>query len=400
MLTSKPIDKLPKLFDQVANEYSESESYGASKDSKLQNTEDGTHTETEPETGDAIELALSLNGTQFNGSYNIPPTSTGVIIFTQLDQKGRSKYVAEPLKFGLLPEWAKPRNSSPVKKKSGHGASYSKEVQTHQSKLFNCRRETLSQSKTVWAQPRAHNRCVVPISGYFEWQTSANGEKKPYYVHSDRSLLFIAGLFAHNRNYNDTDLVRSPMDYFSSFSIVTGPAEGKGSNDMKWLHSRKPIFIEPFSKEWNLWLDNSKDWNDTFLECLNSDSNPVYDDLQTYPVQSSVGNPKNDSKDTIKELKEKQLSITLFFSPRKSEAARKKSIVGLEKSNLTQKREYDVNANAENGILKKESESKQGYTSAEPIAKRIKRELQGSESILNCRYENEGEVDDEGFEED
>lgn len=395
MLTFKPIGDIPKYFDRVVSEFAGSERNGGGEES---HTEEQSHTENAEGGSDSIELVLLITDLKFEGSYNIPPTSTGVIIFKHTDQDGKTKYLAEPLKFGLLPGWAKPRDSLPVKKKSGTGASYSREVQTHQSKLFNCRKETLAQDKTVWAGPRAHHRCVVPISGYFEWKTSSNGEKKPYYVHSNEPLLFLAGLYSHNRNYNDTDLVGNSMDYFSSFSIVTGPATGVGSNDMRWLHSRKPIFIKPFSKEWNIWLDNVKGWDETILECLNTDSNPVYDSLIWYAVQNGVGNPKNNSKDTIKEVKEKQLSITLFFSPKKSstikrdtidESTKEKGLIGVIKTENKESESTGKRPTSE------ESDSVLDGAVSYPIAKRIKREHQGSESTLSSRDE---EDEDDDFE--
>lgn len=369
----------------------------------------------EEDAPDAISLVLSVNGAKFSGSYNIPPTGTGVIIYKQQQTDGRTKYVAEPLNFGLLPQWATPHDSLPVKKNSGTGASYSKEVHAHQSKLFNCRKETLAQKKTVWVQPRAHSRCVVPITGYFEWLTAKKGEKTPYYVHSEQLLLFLAGLYSHNRNYNDTSLVGDGTAYFSSFSIATGPAEGSGSNNMTWLHSRKPIFLAPFSPEWERWLDPQQDWDTSVLECLNCDTNPVYDELKWHVVHGSVGNPKNNSAEVIKEVKATQLSITLFFYPRKRPAEEepnkraKKDDIKTENTvkkmdRVTEIKREQASVEGAKNEAKVESE-RAANTGSDPaksprfepsgtIPKRVKIEHQGSESLLGYGADHKKETNE------
>lgn len=339
-----------------------------------------------------------MQGTGFNGSYNIPPTSTGVIIYVNRDNDNTYEYVAEPLRFGVLPEWAKPKDLLPVKKGSGLGASYSREVQAQQAKLFNCRRETLSQPKSVWTQPRAHKRCVVPITGYFEWLTTKSGEKTPYYVHSDKPLLFLAGLYAHNTNYNETDLVSHSQEYFSSFSIVTGPATGEDKNDLKWLHSRKPIFIKEFSKEWYLWLDPKGGWDDSLLECLNTDTNPVYEGLKWHIVSSTVGNPKNHSQEVIKEVKVKQKSISSFFSPKKRTAAPKEESEGNVKGEGVKKEEKKDTMNIMNFVSNTKSRRTDNMDgelgdSSLPIAKRVKLEHQGSETAFREDLDDADEED-------
>ncbi|OBA21646.1 DUF159-domain-containing protein [Metschnikowia bicuspidata var. bicuspidata NRRL YB-4993] len=304
--------------------------------------------------GTECTIHLNVLSSGFQASYNIPPTATGAIIYmdkhnSQNNEQENIIYCMEPLKFGLLPVWAKPQNSQSVKKGTGktHGTEYSREVQQHQAKLFNCRRETLAQAQTVWATPRKHSRCVVPILGYFEWLNTEQG-KVPYFVHLPTSpLLFLAGLYSHNHNYNDTEMVPLGAKHFSSFSIVTGPASGKGKNDMLWLHSRKPIFIEPNSKAWFDWLRPDDVWDEQILQsCLNTDTNPVYESLRWHTVAKSVGNPKNKCLDVIEEENVKQRPISSFFQTKKEAKPEPKS-EGIAKcddtgeSSLTRKRKLD-----------------------------------------------------------
>ena len=53
--------------------------------------------------------------------------------------------------------------------------------------MFNARAETL-QEKASFKRPFRSQRCLVPISGYYEWK-----DKQPYYVHAERPLA-LAGL--------------------------------------------------------------------------------------------------------------------------------------------------------------------------------------------------------------
>lgn len=344
---------MPDLFSELVDQ---SSNFGTSECNLESDRISGPKSDNHKEIArDSIVLSLSCSTSKFDGSYNIAPTATGVIIYMKSNSK--SEYVAEALKFGLLPEWSKPlKNLSGAK-----SSSCTKEVHSSQSKLFNCRRETLAQPKTVWTQPRARKRCVVPISGYFEWKTLKNGEKTPYYVHSDQKLLFLAGLYSHNSNYNDTELVQSSQDFFSSFSIVTGPADGEGKNDLKWLHSRKPIFIHRFSKEWFNWLDPLKGWNDSLLNCLQTDNNSVYDKLKWHVVDSAVGLYRNNNPRVIEEVKAKQLSIMQFLSPRK------------------RTKEEEVTSTHHSGL----------EDFRRPIPKRAKIEYQGFKS--NLREDEDGE---------
>ncbi|ABN67472.2 hypothetical protein PICST_48297, partial [Scheffersomyces stipitis CBS 6054] len=246
-------------------------------------------------------------------SYNIAPTNAALMIYMVNTSDADYRYVLEPSKFGMIPYWAKPTDPEPTK----NGVAYSREIQKHQSKYFNCRKETLAQSKSVWSSSRKNKRCVVPIQGYFEWLKSKT-DKVPHYVHSkSSSIIYLAGLYSHNTNYTENTNVNG--EYLSSFAIVTGAATKTDEYDISWLHSRKPIMLVPGSQEWFDWLDPNKTWNENLLDTsLNVEHNKAYKDIEGYPVSKEVGNPSNKSDNIIKrEEKKPQKSITSFFSPTK-----------------------------------------------------------------------------------
>lgn len=300
-------------------------------DKRLKETSENNYESYNDEASEHVEISLPNNSSShtFEASYNIAPTNNAVIIYlTKPHEKNISfHYNIELLKFGLLPDWAKPKDAAAVKRGDGHGPKYSKEVQRAQSKYFNCRKESLGNSLPVWNSARKSHRCVVPIQGYFEWLKTKN-DKIPYFIHSKNSpLIFLAGLYSHNTHYNETDMVEKGEQYFSSFTIITGPADKTDSKDLSWLHNRKPIMIEPGSKEWFEWLDPEKAWDEKFLETsLNTHNNIAYRNIEGYVVSKDVGKPGNKSEKVIKEEKKKQEGIMLFFTDkqRKRESQQEK----------------------------------------------------------------------------
>lgn len=275
--------------------------------------------------GDDREVTVFLlNGLEgFNASYNIAPTKNELIIYRPKSDvlSDKLEYVFETLGFGLIPVWAKPQDPSPTGKGSNVGEKYSKEVQRNQSRHFNCRKESLQQRSSIWASAK-NFRCVVPIQGYFEWIRNEK-DKLPYYVHSSKEdLIYLAGFYSHNFNYKDQfNCKNEDKEYFSTFTIVTGPAGKDDRKDLSWLHSRKPLFLKPGSKEWDDWLDPNIEWSDELLDsCLDTVNNEAYDDVVSYRVSKDVGKVTSQGEYLIKEIKkENKKGIDGFFKKRPKE---------------------------------------------------------------------------------
>lgn len=236
-----------------------------------------------------------------------------MVYMTEPTKDITQNYVIEPLKFGLVPSWAKPVDSTPVNKgKQNEGEKFSRELGKHESKYFNCRRESLAQHRAVWSSCKKH-RCVIPIQGYFEWLKTKNA-KVPYFIHSKTTpLIFLAGLYSHNYNYKENFNVNN--EYLSSFTVITAPAEKSDKYDLSWLHTRKTLIIEPGSKAWFRWLDPTTDWDDSLIEeVLNSKTNEAYANIEGYQVSNDVGNPSNKSEDVLKKVNgKKNTSVSDFF---------------------------------------------------------------------------------------
>jgi putative SOS response-associated peptidase YedK len=252
---------------------------------------------------------------QFQPSYNIAPTNTTVIIYMNQSDEVDYNYVMECLKFGMVPFWSKP--SRELKDSEDGWTAYRKEIGAIESKYFNCRKETIAKGSGVWNSSKRF-RCVIPIQGYYEWHKEHNkNEKIPYFIHSKNlKLVYFAGMYSHNTNFKAIANIND--QYLSSFTIVTGPATKSDSKDISWLHPRKPILLEPGSREWFDWLNPDQKWLDDLLDTsLNTETNKAFDNIDVYPVSKDVGPTKNNGEYLMKPIAKTQSSITLFFMPKK-----------------------------------------------------------------------------------
>lgn len=325
---------------------------------------------------DGMRVQLDLTRiTEWSPSYNIAPTNTALIVTIEDAPKGFDyKYAIEPLKFGLVPSWLKPNDPTPVREgKETQGPKYSQEIGKNEAKYFNCRRESLDQSKSVWNSAKKF-RCVIPIQGYFEWMKIENN-KIPYFVHSATApLCFLAGFYSHNYHYSENRNVKN--EYLSTFTIITTPASKGDEYDLSWLHSRKPMLIQPGSQEWFEWLDPNKPWSNSLIgEVLNSTSNQAYADIEAYKVTKDVGNPSNNGVDMISKIdSKKQKPIGLFFLKNQK---KRKSIPNDDDSfdsneELKLKQEQDETLKQENSKSTKSTEKTNKPEPDSPALKKLK----------------------------
>ncbi len=161
-------------------------------------------------------------------------------------------------RWGLVPTWAKD---------SSLGA-----------KMFNARSETVAE-KPSFRAAFAQRRCLVPASGYFEWQAREGG-KQPYFIYpEDESPLAFAGLWETRK---DSD-VRT-----FTFSILTTAARG----DLAAIHDRQPVMLR--ADERIAWMDVDASADE--LMAVMASPTPA---MATRPVGKAVGNIRNDDPSLI-----------------------------------------------------------------------------------------------------
>lgn len=104
------------------------------------------------------------------------------------------------LRWGLVPHWTR-------------DAVQAAELA---NQTLNARAETLFE-KPAFRTAARHNRCVIPVTGFFEWQTVGR-RKLPYTITPANDSLFLLGGVA------DTWADPTTGEVHHTFSIVTVPA--------------------------------------------------------------------------------------------------------------------------------------------------------------------------------
>ena len=161
--------------------------------------------------------------------------------------------------WGFFPDWIKnQKNSKP---------------------LFNTRWETVQEKRTFKTAFKKH-RCLVPISGWYEWK-NVNDEKQPYFFYKQNELLKAAGLY----------WLRSSGDI--EFSIITKEAE----DNLLTIHNRTPLILNNDSQK--LWTSHI-DLNNLYSD-ISKQKNPS---INFHRVSKSVNNPKNTNSSLINEYTE------------------------------------------------------------------------------------------------
>lgn len=151
--------------------------------------------------------------------------------------KARIKRIGS-LRWGLIPSWAEDQS-----------VGYS---------MINARSETLLE-KPSFKKPFQRQRCIVPASGFYEWQELGKA-KIPYYIRTlDQEVMGFAALF---------DKWEKDGQTVYSFSIITTHA-----NDLLApLHERMPVIL-------------NKNSYDNWLDPLFDDMIMLQDMLKPYPIE-------------------------------------------------------------------------------------------------------------------
>ena len=185
--------------------------------------------------------------------YNIAPTQPILVIHEQ--NKARH---AEQMLWGLIPSW------SPDAKPN--------------ATLINARSETLTK-KPSFRESFKRRRCIVPASGFYEWQ-KLNKTKQPFYIQPAREKFFaFAGLWDDWR-----ESVRS-------CAIITTEA----NTLMQAFHDRMPVILQ--RKDFAQWLDSSCEDMKTLTPLLT----PLApSEMRAAPVSSFVNSARNQGPECLK----------------------------------------------------------------------------------------------------
>lgn len=185
-------------------------------------------------------------------SYNIAPTQHVPIIFAE-DNKRTMK---EAL-WWLVPKWAK----NPDERKYP---------------TFNARAET-AHEKATFKEPLRHKRCIIPASGFYEWQKAGSSKQPHYILKKDDAPLGFAGLY---------DIWQGKL---LSCTILTTTA----NKLMATLHNRMPVILK--EADYDFWLDPEV----TEVEEVQGLLIPFEGELMAYPVSKGVNKATNNGSELL-----------------------------------------------------------------------------------------------------
>ncbi len=189
--------------------------------------------------------------------YNLAPTQDAAVL--RIHERDQERAL-EPLRWGLIPWWAKD-------KKIG-------------ARMINARAETLA-SKSAFKDAFKRRRCLIPSEGFYEWKKLDPGAKKspkqPYLIRlKDGEPFVFAGLW---------DTWRGPEGTIESFTIITVAANQLCLS----IHKRMPLILPADAHD--TWLDPELEE----LEVLQRLLLPFDSDaMEAYPVATLVNSYKND----------------------------------------------------------------------------------------------------------
>lgn len=162
---------------------------------------------------------------QFPPRYNIAPTQPVLVVSSapaQMPGSNLPDRVAGLMRWGLLPGWVKDPKDFPT--------------------LINARSETAATKPSFRAAMR-HRRCIVPASGFYEWQRDAETKQSQawWVPRADGQVAAFAGV---HETYIGQD--GSEID---TVAILTTEATGTFAE----IHNRIPVVLSP--DDFSRWMD-------------------------------------------------------------------------------------------------------------------------------------------------
>ncbi len=144
--------------------------------------------------------------------------------------------------------------------------------------MINARSETAAE-KPAFRDAFRKRRCLVPVSGFYEWQKLDARTKQPYYIyHHDGQPLVMAGLWESWKQNNESPPIET-------FTILTTEA----NLTIQFLHDRMPVFLQP--EQFADWLRS----DDTDIQSIQDKLQPAEESLLVmHAVSRRVNSPADD----------------------------------------------------------------------------------------------------------
>lgn len=186
--------------------------------------------------------------------YNICPTT---IVDVVISGDGTRSLV--PMRRGLIPGWWK------------------KSLKELRLATFNARAETIAE-RPMFRDSFNRRRCLMPVSGYYEWADTLDGKRPYYFTRRDGQVLTIAAVQDGWVDPATREAVRSCT------MVITEP-----NKFVAEVHNRMPVILEATDfEQWE--RGDAKD----AAALMNAAGEDV---LQKWPVSKRVNNSRTSDDD-------------------------------------------------------------------------------------------------------
>ena len=214
-------------------------------------------------------------------SYNAAPTQNIAIIVDRAFEKaedgspvGELSREIHAARWGLVPRWSK---------RPGEGAP-----------LINGRIETLLE-KPSFKESVVRRRCVIPASGYYEWQVLADGTKQPFYIHAgEDGMLALAGLYEWW--LDPTKSKDDPTRWLLSATTLTKHT----APELAHIHDRNPVLLS--AETFDAWIDPHIEGDADLLAAIAEGSDQVAAEALFHKVSSDVGKVRINEPELIRPI--------------------------------------------------------------------------------------------------
>jgi putative SOS response-associated peptidase YedK len=201
------------------------------------------------------------NPNLFHPRYNIAPAQMIDVVF-----EPETTRILSQLKWGLVPSWSKDAEIG--------------------NRMINARAETLTE-KPSFREAFKSRRCIIPASGFYEWQKKSTAAKQPFYFYlKEKEVFGFAGLW-------EGWIDKTTGEELETCTIITTEA----NELLKPVHERMPVILK--AESYDEWLDAKVKDTDKLQELLKP--YPAKE-MGSHAVSRSVNIPDSDSADLIKPM--------------------------------------------------------------------------------------------------
>jgi putative SOS response-associated peptidase YedK len=163
------------------------------------------------------------------------------------------------MRWGLIPAW------------------WGKPLKEFKLATFNARAETVAE-KPMFRSAFKNSRCLIPASGYYEWQNTPEGKQPFYFTRRDGQVMTIAGLWSGWVENASGETV------MSCTMLITAPNKFVAD-----VHDRMPVILE---------AKNFERWEHGNANDATALTKPAREDvLQMWPVSKRVNSSRADGDD-------------------------------------------------------------------------------------------------------